>query len=160
MHRGQFWPFWKWSRFSKLDVFWSVFLHRTFLKSSHNRFPYLFSVINFWQNWPFCMGYSPCIGANFGPYENALVFRILCVFWSCFLYKKAPFWSFNRFWHLLAVFNFWPRLTILYGLKSMHRGQFRPFWKCSRLSNTMCFLERFFGHNISNVIAELLFLSF
>ena len=93
------------------------------------------------------MGYSPCIGVNFGPYENALVFRILGVFWSGFLHTTFLMLSHNRFVHLLAVFNFWPKLTILHGLEPMYSGQFWPFWKCSHFSHIRCFLERFFAHN-------------
>ena len=100
------------------------------------------------------MGYSPCIGANFGPYENALVFWIWDVFCSCFLQERALMWSSNRFLHLLAVFNFWPKLTILHGLYPMYSGQFWPFLKCSHFSNIRCFLERFFAHNIFNVVAQ------
>ena len=141
------------------------------------------------------MGYCPCIGANFGPSENALVFRILCVFWSCFFAQHssnvvvqsffASFgcfflhghfenglvfpklgvfwsaflhwtflnWSHKRFSYLFSVWNFWQKLT-------MHRGIFWPFLKCSRLSNIRYFLQRFFGHNISNVVAQSFFIGF
>ena len=33
------------------------------------------------------MGYSRCIVAIFGHFENALIFRILAVFWSRFLQR-------------------------------------------------------------------------
>ena len=38
---------------------------------------------------PFCMGYSLCIEAIFGHFQNALIFRILAVFWSRFLHRTA-----------------------------------------------------------------------
>ena len=59
------------------------------------------------------MSYSPCsIMANFGHFQNAVIFRILGVFWSGFLYTTCLMWSYNCFSHLFGIFNFWPKLTI------------------------------------------------
>ena len=92
------------------------------------------------------MGYSPCILANFGHFQNALIVRILYLFWSGFLHISTLMWSYNHFSRRFGIFNFLPKLIILHGLKPMHIGQFWPFSKCSHFSNIRCFLERFFLH--------------
>ena len=67
-------------------------------------------------NWAFCLGYSPCIVANFGHFQNAVIFRILGVFWSGFLHITTLMRTYNRFSHLFGIFNFGPKLSILHGL--------------------------------------------
>ena len=160
MHIGQFWPFSNALIFRILGVFCSGFLHTTTLMWSYNHFSHLFGIFNFWPKLTICMGYSPCILANFGHFQNALIFRILGVFWSGFLHTTTLMWSYNHFLHLFGVFNFWPKLTILHGLYPMHIGQFWPFSKCSDFSNIRCFLERFFAHNNSNVVVQSFFAPF
>ena len=70
----------------------------------------------FYPNWAFCMDYSPCILANFGYFQNAVIFRILGDFRSGFLHKTTLMWSYNRFLHLFTIFEFWPKLSILHRL--------------------------------------------
>ena len=62
------------------------------------------------------MGYRPCILANFRHFQNALIFRILSVFWSGVLDTPFLIRSYNGFSHLFGIFNFGPKLTILHGL--------------------------------------------
>ena len=113
------------------------------------------------------MGYSPCILANFGHFQNALIFRILGVFGSGFLHPTTLMWSYIHFSHLFGIahayrpilaiflifsqlcgiFNFLAKLSpcIFHGLQPMHIGQFWPFSKCSHFSNIRCFSERHIG---------------
>ena len=89
------------------------------------------------------MGFSPCILANFGHFQNALIFRILGVFRSGFLHPTTLMWWYIHFSHLFGIFNFLAKLIILHGLQPMHIGQFWPFSKCSHFLNIRCFSERF-----------------
>ena len=50
------------------------------------------------------MGYSLCIVAIFGHFQNALIFRILVVFWKSFLRRTTCLYK--RFSHVLGNFNF------------------------------------------------------
>ena len=54
----------------------------------------------------FCMGYSLCIVAIFGNFQNALIFGILGGFLSGFLHTTTLMWSYNRFSHRLGNFYF------------------------------------------------------
>ena len=56
--------------------------------------------------WRFCMGYSPCILANVRHFQNALIFRILSVFWSGFLHTVTLIRPYNGFSHIFGIFNF------------------------------------------------------
>ena len=47
-----------------------------------------FAYLIFKPNCP-CMGYSLCIVAIFGHFQNALIFRILAVFSSRFLHRTT-----------------------------------------------------------------------
>ena len=60
-------------------------------------------------------GYILCVVANFVRFQNAVIFRILDVFLSGFLHTTLM-WSYNRFSHLFAIFNFRPNLTMLHRL--------------------------------------------
>ena len=50
------------------------------------------------------MGYSLCIVAIFGHFQNALIFRILAVFWSRFLHRTTLMCLYKRFSHVLGKF--------------------------------------------------------
>ena len=100
-----------------LSGFWSGFLHTTTLMWWYNRFSHLFGILNFWSKLAILHGvYSPCIVANFGHFRNAVIFRILGVFWSGFLDRTTVMWSYNHFSHLFGILNFWTKPTILHGL--------------------------------------------
>ena len=72
------------------------------------------------------MGYSLCIVAIFGHFQNALIFRILAVFWSRFLqnnlnvFVETFFACFRQFYFLTQseyfawaiAFALWPFLAI------------------------------------------------
>ena len=117
MHIGQFWPFSKCSHFSNIRCFLKRFLaHNNSNVVVESFFAPFWHFYFFNPNWPFCMGYSPCILANFGHFQNAFISRILGVFWSGFLHTTTLMWSYNHFSHLFGIFNFWPKLTILHGL--------------------------------------------
>ena len=57
--------------------------------------------------------YSLCVVANFGHFENALIFWILGVFWSRFLHTTNRKCSYERFSHPFGIFNFWLETSIL-----------------------------------------------
>ena len=77
------------------------------------------------------MGYSPCIVANFGHFQNAVIFRILGVFWSGFLHTN-PF-------HLLSCVHINEQFPYIYichrvpVISSMWYAQVRfgtlPIWQ-------------------------------
>ena len=73
------------------------------------------------------MGYSLCVVAIFGHFQNALIFRILAVFFSRFLHRKNSnvfvekfFACFRQFYFLTQTeyfawaiaFALWPFLAI------------------------------------------------
>ena len=49
-------------------------------------FDMFFGILIFERKSGFCMGYSLCM---MGDFENALISRIFCVFWSCFLQRTT-----------------------------------------------------------------------
>ena len=106
------------------------------------------------------MGYSLCIVAIFGHFQNALIFPILAVFSSRFLNRTTLMCLQRRFSHVLGNFIFCPKLRILHGLQPLHCGHFWPFSKCPHFSNISCFLEPFFAQNNSNVFVETFFACF
>ena len=63
--------------------------------------------------WRFCRVYSYCLVAIFGHFQNALIFPILAVFWSCLLHRTTAMCCRNVFSMFLCIFNFWPKVTIL-----------------------------------------------
>ena len=95
--------------------------------------------------------------ANVGNFQNVLIFRILGVFWSSFLHTTTLKWSYNRFFHLLSIFNFWPKLTILHELQHIHFGNFHNALIYRILG---VFLECFLQHKNSNVVAQSFFAPF
>ena len=52
------------------------------------------------------MGYSLCIVAIFGHFQNALIFRILAVFWSRFLRRTTVNVLVETFFACFRQFNF------------------------------------------------------
>ena len=52
------------------------------------------------------MGYSLCIVATFGHFQNALIFRILAVFGAVFLHRTTVMCLYRRFSHVSGNFNF------------------------------------------------------
>ena len=65
-----------------------------------------FAYLIFNPNCPFCMGYSLCIVAIFGHFQNALIFRILAVFSSRFLHRTTLMCLYKRFSDNFRIFNF------------------------------------------------------
>ena len=72
-----------------------------------------YAFLIFDPKWRFCQVYSLCLVAIFGHFQNALIFRILAVFWSRFLHRTTAMCCRNVFSMFLCIFNFWPKVTIL-----------------------------------------------
>ena len=72
-----------------------------------------FAFLIFETKWGFCKGYSLCLMVIFGNFQNALIFRILGVFWSRFLHRTTAMCCRNVFSIFSCIFNFWPKVTIL-----------------------------------------------
>ena len=75
--------------FRILAVFWSRFCIEQLECVCRNVLRMFLAYLIFNPNCPFCMGYSLCIVAIFGHFQNALIFRILPVFWSRFLHRTT-----------------------------------------------------------------------
>ena len=101
------------------------------------------SILIFERNSPLCKAYSLCIVANFGHFQKLVIFRILGVFWSRFLYRVTLMRSQCRFSHVFFNFIFWAKVTPLQSLSPFHGGQFWPFSKTCHFLNISCFLSRF-----------------
>ena len=95
------------SFFAPFCHFW-ILTFRTFL--AFLTFRTFLAFLNFDPNWVFCMDYSPCILANFGQFQHAVVFRILKVFWSGFMHTTTLMWSHNRISHLFGFFKFFTHI--------------------------------------------------
>ena len=52
-------------------------------------------ILIFDPNWPFCVGYSLCIVANFGHFRKAVIFWILAIFWSHFSHTTTLVWRWS-----------------------------------------------------------------
>ena len=76
----------------------------------------LYTFLIFDPKWQFCKVYSLCLVAIFGHFQNALIFRILCVFSSRFLHRTTAMCCINVLSMFLCIFNFWPKVTILQSL--------------------------------------------
>ena len=75
-----------------------------------------YAFLIFDPKWRFCKVYSLCLVAIFGNFQNALIFRILAVFWSRFLHRTTAMCCRNVFSMFLCISNFWPKVTILESL--------------------------------------------
>ena len=75
--------------FRILAVFWSRFLHRTTAMCFRNLFSMFFAFLIFDPKLEFFKGYSLCLAAIFDNFQNAFIFRILAVFWSCFFHRTT-----------------------------------------------------------------------
>ena len=115
MHRGQFGHFENAVIFRILGVFWSGFLHTRTLIWFTIVFRTFLAYLIFDPNWPFCMGYSPCIVANFGHFQNGVIFRMLGDFWSSFLDTRTLIWFTIVFRTFLAYLIFDPKWVICMG---------------------------------------------
>ena len=102
--------------FRLLAVFWSRFLHRTTAMCCRNVFSMFLCIFKFWPKVRFCKVYSLCLAAIFGHFQNALIFRLLAVFWSRFLQRTTAMCCRNVFSMFLWIFKFWPKVTILQSL--------------------------------------------
>ena len=78
----------------------------------YKRFSHVLAYLILKPNCPFCMGYSLCIVAIFGHFQNALIFRILAVFGAVFCIEQLECVCTNVF----GIFNFEAKLPILHGL--------------------------------------------
>ena len=75
--------------FRILAVFWRCFWREHFECVCRNVFQIFKASLFFDPKCVFCMGYSLCIVAILGHFQNALIFRILAVFWSRFLNRTT-----------------------------------------------------------------------
>ena len=75
-----------------------------------------YAFLIFDPKWRFCKVYSLWLVAIFGHFQNALIFPILAVFWSCFFHRTTAMCCRNVFSMVLCIFNFWPKVTILQSL--------------------------------------------
>ena len=103
-----------------------------------------FAFLIFDLKWGVCKGYSLWLVAIFGSFQNALIFRILGVFWSRFLHRTTAMCCRNVFSMFFCILNFWPKVRILQRLLPLVGGHFWQYSKCSLFSNISCFLEPFF----------------
>ena len=101
--------------FRILAVFWSCFFPRTTAMCCRNVFTMFFAFLIFDPKWGFCKRYSLCLVAIFGNFQNALIIRILAVFWS-FLPRTTPMCCRNVFSIFFRISNFWLKVKILKGL--------------------------------------------
>ena len=92
--------------FRILAFSWSRFLHRTTAMCCRN-------VLIFDPKWRFWQVYSFWLVAILGNFQNALIFRILAVFWSSFFHRTTVMCCRNVFSMFLCIFNFWPKVRIL-----------------------------------------------
>ena len=90
MHSSDFCQFSKCSHFSNISCFlellfaWNNFI---VLLESLSVFFWILKFLT--QSDHFPKAYSPCIVAIFANFQNGLIFRILAVFWSCFLHETT-----------------------------------------------------------------------
>ena len=113
------WPFlaiFKMLSFFNISCFLEPFLHRTTAMCCRNVFSMFYAFLIFDPKWRFWQVYSLCLVAIFGNFQNALIFRILAVFWSRFLHRTTAMCCRNVFSMFLCIFNFWPKVTILQSL--------------------------------------------
>ena len=143
--------------FGILGVFWSCFMHRTTLMCLQKGFSYFEAILFFDPKLVFCMGYSLCIVAIFGHFQNALIFRILAVFLEPLfaqthsnVFEETFFACFRHFYFLTETDYFAWAIAI---------AQW-PFRKCSHFSNISCVLKPFFAQNNSTVFVETFFACF
>ena len=125
--------------FQILPVFSSGFLHRT-----TRLFIIFLAFLIFDPKWGFCKGYSLCLVAIFGNFQNGLIFRILAVFSNRFLHRRTAmcyrmvfrmfFFSFLAFEPKLGFcksYSFY--LVAIFG--NFQNGLiFRKFWKHARIT--------------------------
>ena len=77
--------------FRILAAFWRFFFFcmKQLQYASTAAFGMFFAILIFDPNWPLCKGYSLCIVAIFGNFQNGLISQILAAFWSRFLHKTS-----------------------------------------------------------------------
>ena len=77
-----------------------------------------YAFLIFDPKWRFCKVYSLSLVGIFGNFSNALICRILAVFWSPFLHRTIAMCCRNVFSMFLCFFIFWPkwRFCKVYGL--------------------------------------------
>ena len=81
-------------------------MHRTTAMCSRNLFSMFFAFLILTQSKDFAKGYSLCLAAIFDNFQNALIFRILAVFWSCFLHRTTAKCFRNVFSMFFCLLNF------------------------------------------------------
>ena len=135
-------------------------------------FPMFLAFLIFDPNWPFCKGYSLCIGDSFGrlaDFQNRLISGILGVFSNGSLHRTTLMFFKNGFSHGLAFLIFdpnWPFCNILHFLEwFLHMFLafllLDPKWPFCK-GYSLCigyrrFFERFLAQNNSNVLVEWFF---
>ena len=68
-----------------------------------------YAFLIFDPKWRFCIVYSLCLVAIFGNFQNALISRILPVFWRRFLHRTTEMCCRNVFSMFWCIFNFDPK---------------------------------------------------
>ena len=131
--------------FRILAVFSSRFLHRTTLMCLYKRFSDVFAYSIFNPNCPFCMGYSFCIVAIFGHFQNALIFRILAVFSSRFLHRTTLMCLYKRFSDVFAYSIFNPNCPFFMGYSLCIVAIFGHFQNAFIFRILAVFSSRFFA---------------
>ena len=106
------------------------------------------------------MVYSPCMVANFGLFQNAVIFRILGVFWSLFLHTTTLMWSYNSFFAPFWHFSFLTQTYHLLWAIAHASWPILAIFKMLSLFEYQVFLEQFFPHNSFNVVEQCSFAPF
>ena len=83
--------------------------------------------------------------AIFGSFQNALIFRILEVFLSCFLHRTTAMCCRNVFSMFLCIFNFYPKIEFFAKSIAFAWWPFLSIFKMPHTSNISGFLELFFA---------------
>ena len=99
--------------FRILAVFLAVFCIEQLQCVVKTVLPCSFAFPIFDPKWGFCKGYSLCLVAIFGNFQNGLIFRILVVFSSLFLHRTTAMFCTNGFSMFSSILNFWPKVRIL-----------------------------------------------
>ena len=158
---GHFFQFSKWPHFSIL----SCFLEPSFAYNNSNVlvesfFPCFRHFQFFSQTDHFAEAIAIAQWPFFSNFQNGLISPFLAVFWSHLLHRTTIMCQLGRFSHVLDIFNFSAKPTILQRLQALLSGHFFQFSKWPHFSILSCFLEKCFEQNNCNVLVESFFACF
>ena len=143
-----------------LAFFWSGFLPRTTGMSQQSCFSHLLGIFNFSPKRTILQRVQPLLNGYFCQFFNWSNFPNNSCFLEPFLHRTTVMCQQSRFSHLLGIFTFSPKRTILQRLQPLLTGHFCQFSNWCHLSNIRCFLELFFAQNNCNVLVESFFACF